>query len=174
MKKIAFFMALALVLGMSSCGKKAAENVKTTEEVIAQAAELVDSEVTVEGICVGVCKHTGRKAFLQDTADGNVLFIAAADEMEPFAQEAVGQTIRVKGVMKAIINEPAEAEEVTEEMPAEDTTAAVEEVNPAVANEEMIVEKEECQIENPCCEKEQKAMSANIIYYVEATSYEIL
>lgn len=154
MKKNILFIALALMMGMSSCGKKAAEEqVITVDEFFQNAPELVDTEVLVEGLCVGVCHHSGRKAFIQGTEQ--VLFVQAGDEMEAFDLNSVEKNIRVKGIVRSFIPEPQTEEVVeSEEQPACD--AAVKEDG------------------NQCCEKEAQALQAAIIYYVEASKYEAL
>ena len=150
MKKVLYvLMAVALMCGMNSCTKKAAEvRALSVEEALVQAPDMVDNDVTVEGLCVGVCRHSGRKAFLR-TDDERILLVVAGDEMEAFAPECVDQTIRVKGLMRAFVPEPREEEACTEEH----------------------AEGEE----HECCKHEAKAADVpGIIYYVEASEYEVM
>jgi len=147
-------MAVALMCGVSSCGKKAAEvKAISVEEAIATAPDMVDSEVVIEGACVGICKHGGRKAFLQ-TENEQILLVLAGDGMEAFAPECVNATIRVKGLVRAFIPEPREeAEEAAEECEEEHADGE----------------------EHECCKHEKKAAEVpGIIYYVEASEYEIM
>lgn len=151
MKKLLYVMlAVVLMCGMSSCGKKVAEvKAISVEEAIASAPDMVDSEVVIDGACVGICKHGGRKAFLQ-TADEQILLVVAGDGIEAFQPECVNATIRVKGLMRAFVPEPREEAEECEEEHAEGE-------------------------EHECCKHEQKATEVpGIIYYVEASEYEIM
>lgn len=150
MKKSLFvILAAMLTLGMVSCTKKAAEvKALSVEEALVQAPDMVDNEVTVEGLCVGICRHGGRKAFLR-TEDERILLVMAGEGMEAFAPECVDKTIRVKGLMRAFVPEPREEEACTEEH----------------ADGE----------EHECCKHEAKAADVpGIIYYVEASEYEAM
>jgi len=151
MKKVLYvLMAVVMLCGMSSCTKKAAEvKVLSVEEALTQAPDMVDSEVTVEGLCVGICKHGGRKAFLR-TEDERILLVMAGEGMDAFTPECVDKTIRVKGLMRAFTPEPREEEACTEEEHADGE-------------------------EHECCKHEAKAADVpGIIYYVEASCYEAM
>ena len=149
-KSLWLILAAMLTLGMVSCTKKAAEvKALSVEEALVQAPEMVDNEITVEGLCVGICQHGGRKAFLR-TEDERILLVMAGDGMEAFMPECVDKTIRVKGLMRAFVPEPREEEASAEEQHAEGE-------------------------EHECCKHEAKATEVpGIIYYVEASEYEAM
>jgi len=148
----------------------------TADEVIAQAAQLVDQPVIIEGQVLGVCHHSHRKAFVQASND-QVVFIAASDAMEEFSEDCVGQTVRFTGIMRAFTPEPAPA---VEEVATEEAVPAQEEVAAeAPAQEEVTAEaapaEGECNAEeHECCKHEHKMAQAETIYYIEATAYEIV
>lgn len=166
MKKTILFIALALIMGMNSCSKKA--EVLTAEQVVADAATLVDQTITVEGQCLGVCMHSHRKAFVAAGEDA-VLFVTASDEMaENFSDDCKEQTVRFTGIMRAFTPEPQPEVVAAEE--ADTTNVAAEEVQ-ADTTAEVCAEDGE---EHECCKHEAKAQQAETIYYLEATSYEIV
>ena len=112
MKKILFVLAVGLV-ALTACQKEAkvVETVYSVDEVYAQGAELVGDTIIVEGNCLHLCKHGGKKAFLRSSEEGE--FIRAnAVEFEAFAGECVNNDLRVKGVLRAI---EVPAEPVVEE-----------------------------------------------------------
>lgn len=148
-----FILAAVLTLGLVSCGKKTAEvKAMTVEEAFQQAPNMVDGEVTIEGTCVGICRHGGRKAFLK-AEDERILLVMAGEGIEAFAPECVDKTIRVKGLMRAFVPEPREEEACTEEHAEEHAEGE----------------------EHECCKHEAKAAEApGIIYYVEASCYEVM
>jgi hypothetical protein len=125
MKKILFVLAAGL-MALSACQKKAevAPTVYSVDEVFVQGDSLVGDTIYVEGNCLHLCKHGGKKAFLRSSEEGE--FIRAnAVEFESFAGECVNNNVRVYGILRAIeipVEQP-KAEEATEEQPkAEEAT----------------------------------------------------
>ena len=114
MKRILFILAVTLV-AFTACQKKAeqkAETVYSADQVLEQAANLVDQTILVQGKCIHLCKHSGKKAFLQNDKDENsfVLCLLGEDD-EPFATECLNSNIRVKGVVRAFeVEQPKEEE----------------------------------------------------------------
>jgi hypothetical protein len=125
MKKILFVLAAGL-MALTACQKKAevAPTVYSVDEVYVQGDSLVGDTIYVEGNCLHLCKHGGKKAFLRSSEDGE--FIRAnAVEFESFAGECVNNNVRVYGILRAmeIPVEQPKAEEATEEQPkAEEAT----------------------------------------------------
>lgn len=117
MKKILFVLAAGL-MALTACQKKAevAPTVYSVDEVYVQGDSLVGDTIYVEGNCLHLCKHGGKKAFLRSSEEGE--FIRAnAVEFESFAGECINNNVRVYGILRAI-EIPAEqpkAEEATEE-----------------------------------------------------------
>jgi hypothetical protein len=114
MKKILFMMAVALV-AFTACQKQAqvTETVYTVGDVLAQGDSLAGDTVLVEGYCMHLCKHGGRKAFLNGGEQGVFLRCNAVD-FEAFAPECLNNNLRVRGVVQAI-DVPVEGQTVAEE-----------------------------------------------------------
>ena len=125
MKKILFVLAAGL-MALTACQKKAevAPTVYSVDEVFVQGDSLVGDTIYVEGNCLHLCKHGGKKAFLRSSEEGE--FIRAnAVEFESFAGECVNNNVRVYGILRAmeIPVEQPKAEEATVEQPkAEEAT----------------------------------------------------
>ena len=121
MKKVLF--VLAVVLGaLTACQKaEVAPTIYSVDEVYVHADSLVGDTIYVEGNCLHLCKHGGKKAFLQSSEEGE--FIRAnAKDFEAFAGECVNNKVRVYGVLCAF------------EIPA-DTTAVQQEEQHAEGEE---------------------------------------
>ena len=145
MKKILFILAASLMT-FTACNKQQAqpEVVYSVDEVYAQGENLVGDTILVEGNCLHLCKHGGKKAFLRSSEEGE--FIRAnAVEFESFAGECINNEVRVRGILRAM--------EVPVEQPQE-----------AKAEEHQHEEGEEaCGV----CSTVKK-------YYIDALSYEII
>ena len=112
MKKILFFLAASLMT-FTACNKQQAqpEVVYSVDEVYAQGENLVGDTILVEGNCLHLCKHGGKKAFLRSSEEGE--FIRAnAVEFDAFAGECVNNDVRVRGILRAMevpVQQPQEA-----------------------------------------------------------------
>ena len=101
------------------CQKEAqvAETVYSVDDVYAQGDSLTGDTILVEGMCLHLCKHGGKKAFLRSSEDGE--FIRAnAVAFESFAPECVNNKVRVKGVLQMMevpVEPAAEAAQAAEE-----------------------------------------------------------
>ena len=101
MKKILFIMAVALG-ALTACQKaEQAPTVYSVDEVYAQADSLglVGDTIYVEGTCLHLCKHGGKKAFLQSSENGEFIRANAVD-FEAFAGECINNKVRVYGVLR--------------------------------------------------------------------------
>lgn len=112
MKKILFILAASLMT-FTACNKQQAqpEVVYSVDEVYAQGENLVGDTILVEGNCLHLCKHGGKKAFLRSSEEGE--FIRAnAVEFESFAGECINNEVRVRGILRAMevpVQQPQEA-----------------------------------------------------------------
>lgn len=108
MKKILFFMAVALV-AFTACQKaEKAETVYSVDQVFEQGENFIGDTILVEGNCLHLCKHGGKKAFLQSSEEGEFIRANAVD-FESFAGECVNNVVRVRGVLRAMeVEVPAE------------------------------------------------------------------
>lgn len=113
MKKILFILAASLMT-FTACNKQQAqpEVVYSVDEVYAQGENLVGDTILVEGNCLHLCKHGGKKAFLRSSEEGE--FIRAnAVEFESFAGECINNEVRVRGILRAMevpVQQPQEAQ----------------------------------------------------------------
>ena len=114
MKKILFVLVAGL-FALTACQKaEEAPTVYSVDEVYAQADSLglVGDTIYVEGNCLHLCKHGGKKAFLQSSEEGEFIRANAVD-FEAFAGECINNKVRVYGVLRTmeIPVEPATVEE---------------------------------------------------------------
>ena len=114
MKKILFVLVAGL-FALTACQKaEEAPIVYSVDEVYVQGDSLVGDTIYVEGNCLHLCTHGGKKAFLQSSEEGE--FIRAnAVEFESFAGECVNNKVRVYGVLRAIEIPVEQPQEVKEE-----------------------------------------------------------
>lgn len=107
MKKLSFFfsaMFIIMAVAVTSCGgaQKSADDtdvpaaaaVFTVDQVVAQASELVDSVIDIEGVCSHTCKHGATKMFL--IGDSATLRIEAGD-LGSFDTNVINNLVNVKG-----------------------------------------------------------------------------
>ena len=113
MKKILGILAVVLV-ALAACTKQVPETVYSVGDVLTQGDSLLNYTVLVEGYCAHLCKHGGKKAFLNGGEQGVFLRCNAVD-FEAFAPECLNNTLRVRGVVQAVDvpveGKPASAEE---------------------------------------------------------------
>lgn len=114
MKKILFVFAVALV-AFTACHKQAQvkETVYSVNDVLTTGDSHVGDTILVEGYCMHLCKHGGRKAFLNGGEQG-VFLRCNAVGFEAFAPECINNTLRVRGVVQAV-DVPVENQQATEE-----------------------------------------------------------
>ena len=97
----------AVCLVMVSCGgkKQQAQQVEevvaamSIDDVMAKAADLVEQEVTIEGVCTHTCSHGAKKMFLVGSDDSKTLRIEAG-ELGAFDTKVVNNIVTVKGIIK--------------------------------------------------------------------------
>ena len=99
-----------LILGAMfavSCSKDSAkepatEKVYTLEELTSDDFEYKDGEkVTVKGLCVHICAHSGKKMFLSGTNPENKLQIFTSDNISAFDKKYEGSNLVVTGTLEA-------------------------------------------------------------------------
>lgn len=101
MKKILAVLAVALVT-FTACQKaEQAPVVYSVDDVYVQGDALVGDTILVEGTCMHLCVHGGKKAFLRSSEEGEIIRANAVD-FESFAGECVNNTVRVRGVLRAM------------------------------------------------------------------------
>lgn len=106
MKKIVFALAFAVIaMAFAACSKadKGAVNeevkVYAVDEILAQPDALVDSVITLEGVCSHTCAHGAKKMFLLGSGEGALLRIEAGD-LGSFDTACVSNLVSVTGILK--------------------------------------------------------------------------
>ena len=107
--KTRFMIILAAMAFMfTSCGNNAANNAEQAQEapaaleidnVLASADSLVNTEITLEGVCTHTCKHGATKIFLMGSDDTKTIRVDAGS-LGSFDQKCVNSIVRVKGILK--------------------------------------------------------------------------
>ncbi len=114
MKKILFILAAGL-FALTACQKQAqvSETIYSVDQIYAQGDSLVGDTILVAGNCLHLCKHGGRKAFLNGSTEGQFLR-AEAVGFESFAPECINNSLRIRGVLHAL-DVPAEVQAAEKE-----------------------------------------------------------
>ena len=110
MKRIfGFFAVILLAFALFSCnGKKNAEveleapeaKVLQVDDALAELDAMVGDTVEVEGVCMHLCRHSGRKMFLMGSDDTQILRVESVELGEPFKQECLEHIVYVKGIVR--------------------------------------------------------------------------
>lgn len=97
------------ILFMSACSQDSADKAATVdqdkvyslEELMNEDFTYTDgSKVIVEGLCVHVCSHSGKKMFLSGIDDGNKIQIMTSDAIGMFDKKYEGSKLRVTGTLE--------------------------------------------------------------------------
>lgn len=110
---------------VSKKNKEVKEEVVTIEVLMASPDTYIGKEVTLQGLCTHICKHSGQKLIL----DGSVL-VFTGDDMY-FGTELENAVIKLKGTLAAIEKMECKGEhdaEIEEEFEADEEIVAEEEV----------------------------------------------
>lgn len=106
MKKLSVIIIAMAAVIFSACSNKT-ENAENTDNniaeamnidaVVAQAPELVDSLISIEGVCTHTCKHGAKKMFL--VGDSTTLRVEAGS-LGAFDTKVINNLVNVKGRVK--------------------------------------------------------------------------
>lgn len=75
-------------------------DIYTIPALLADAADLIDTEIKISGLVDHVCSHSGRRCFIVDSVADESIKIEAAGEIESFSKEILGNNIMVVGILK--------------------------------------------------------------------------
>ena len=98
----------AMAFVFTSCGNNAANNAEQAQEapaaleidnVLASADSLVNTEITLEGVCTHTCKHGATKIFMMGSDDTKTIRVEAAG-LGSFDQKCINNIVRVKGILR--------------------------------------------------------------------------
>ncbi len=79
--------------------------VLTVDDLNARAAELADTEVTVKGTVMHVCKHGGARCFLMGSNEDINIRVEAGEKIGAFSQEQMGSELEITGILKIVRTE---------------------------------------------------------------------
>ena len=61
----------------------------------------LNKNISLQGLCVHTCKHSGKKMFLQGTNEDELVLVLAGDNVPTFEQELTGSQVIVTGLLTA-------------------------------------------------------------------------
>jgi hypothetical protein len=101
-------LALFVLFFLSSCSKESSEpknagtekKVYSVEDLMSDSFEYKAGLVTVKGLCVHVCAHSGKKMFLTGANPDNKIIIFTSDDISAFDKKYEGSTLEVTGTLE--------------------------------------------------------------------------
>ncbi len=80
--------------------------VYSVDELLENAADLLDTEVTVKGTVVHVCQqHAGKRCQLMGSSENLIIRVEAGERIGTFMQEQMGSDLTITGVLKEVMGE---------------------------------------------------------------------
>jgi hypothetical protein len=106
--KIILAVSFAFVFMFVACKKENVANkpqentIKTLtfDELYSNTLDMPKGKVAVEGLCVHVCKHSGKKIFIVGADPNSKLQIYAGEGLAGFPPDLEGSKVRVVGVLE--------------------------------------------------------------------------
>lgn len=74
--------------------------VMDVDALLADAENLVDKDITVEGICTHICARGGGKLFMMGSDDTKTIRVEAGEKIGKFTQEVVNRIVTINGTMR--------------------------------------------------------------------------
>jgi len=101
-------IAIAFLFVLTSCNKQTADvkpvapAMKTVsyDELYSNTFDAPKGKVIVEGLCIHVCKHSGKKIFVIGTDPNKKIQIYAGEGLSGFPQDVEGSKVRVVGILE--------------------------------------------------------------------------
>lgn len=105
-------LALFGALTLAACGSNNSSNNTTTtteasaarvmdvDSLLTTAESLVDTPITVEGICTHICSHGGGKIFLMGSDDTRTIRVEAGKAIGSFPQAVVNAIVTIRGTLR--------------------------------------------------------------------------
>lgn len=91
-----FAVAVSILLFASCTGNSNAKPM-SVDELLTNAASMIDETVIVDGLCTHVCEKSGMKLFLQGSDATNTLRAESDATLGKFDPENIGQRVRIRG-----------------------------------------------------------------------------
>lgn len=105
-------LALFGALTLAACGSNTSSNNDTTtaeasaarvmdvDSLLSAAETLIDTSITVEGICTHICSHGGGKIFLMGSDDTRTIRVEAGKAIGSFPQAVVNAIVTIRGTLR--------------------------------------------------------------------------
>ena len=138
-------IGLAFLFVLTACNKPTAEikpvaNVMKTvsyDELYSNTFDAPKGKVIVEGLCVHVCKHSGKKIFVIGTDPNKKIQIYAGDGLSGFPPDIEGSKVRVVGILEEEKLDMKYVQEMETELLAEEKEQAKSTTKSCVFEDEM-------------------------------------
>ncbi len=122
MKQILLFLALVLTTAACNTAGNPQNKAETTLQAASELTILTPDElfnapekyegqqITVKGLCVHTCKHSGKRMFLQGSNQEQLLLVTASPDIAKFENTLEGSNVLVSGNFSLIREAPEEHE----------------------------------------------------------------
>lgn len=87
------------------------QEIVTMEKLLTNPEAYLNKTISLQGLCVHTCKHSGKKMFLQGTNEEDLVLVLADGNVATFEQELTGSQVIVTGLLTARASEPDEHQE---------------------------------------------------------------
>ena len=122
---IAIFFAMMFVLGCSKDNSKEVQTEEnknyTLEQISNESFEYKSGDVTVEGLCIHVCAHSGKKMFIIGKDEKTKMQIFTSDKLPSFDKKLEGSKVQVTGTLEEEKIDDKYVAEMEKELAAENT-----------------------------------------------------
>lgn len=138
-------IGIAFLFVLTSCNKQAAEvkpvapAMKTVsfDELYSNTFDAPKGKVVVEGLCIHVCKHSGKKIFVIGSDPNKKVQIYAGEGLSGFPPDIEGSKVRVVGVLEEEKLDMKYVQEMEEELIAEEKEQTKSKTKSCVFEDEM-------------------------------------
>ncbi|MDG5800618.1 hypothetical protein QA597_09630 [Marinilabiliaceae bacterium ANBcel2] len=167
-----------MLSGCTSCGSSGSpddfverepavdvESAITISQLMDMASDNVGEEVIIEGVITHVCRHSGKRCFINDTSTDTSIRVEAKGNIGGFYSELKGNKVVIKGS----INENRLSEEYIDEW----------EQKTLEEQQQAEVDQNQCSAELANIEQMRNWMAANdknfySVFFIEGVDYEIV
>lgn len=105
----ALLLSVAGLMGLTSCGSSSKTDsatvaadtvaVSSVDDILTKTDSLVGKTVQVEGVCMHICQHGGKKIFLMGSDENSVIRVDAGEKIGSFPKDAVNSVVVVTGTV---------------------------------------------------------------------------
>lgn len=91
------FATVVSILLLSGCAGNSNSKPMNVDDLLTNAASLIDEQVVVDGLCTHVCQKSGMKLFLQGSGEAQTVRVESDATLGKFDPENAGKKVRVWG-----------------------------------------------------------------------------